>query len=92
MPLRIKLKINVTKLLKEYFFHGKNGVYVDLVGFDKPDQYGNDGFLQQDLPRDVREAGKVRAEICGSFKIMGPKPSGAPVVPVAPPPADDVKW
>ncbi len=66
----ITLKINVTKIDKSALFEGKNGKYLDLVLFDNKngtDQYGNDGFVTQDIGRERREAGE-RGPIIGNWK------------------------
>ena len=63
-------KINVTRIDKTALFEGKNGKYLDLVFFenrDGPDQYGNDGFVTQDIGRERREAGE-RGPIIGNWK------------------------
>ena len=74
------LKINVTKIDKAALFEGKNGKYLDLVLFDNRDgvdQYGNHGFVTQDIGKARREAGE-RGPIIGNWKEVGgmvPKPS-----------------
>ncbi len=35
MARPIKIKINVTRILKEYIFEGKNGKYLNLVAWPK---------------------------------------------------------
>ena len=54
MP-NFKFKIDVTKLDKSVFFHGKNGaVYCDLVAWENrggADIYGNSHAIQQDFPK-----------------------------------------
>jgi hypothetical protein len=54
-------KIDVTKIDKEGLFIGKKGKYFDFALFenrDGPDEYGNDGFMVQNLPKAQRDAGK----------------------------------
>lgn len=66
----ITLKINVTKIDKSALFTGKNGKYLDLVLHDNrdgQDQYGNDGFVTQDIGKERREAGE-RGPIIGNWK------------------------
>jgi hypothetical protein len=68
----IKLNINVTKIDKSAIHAGKNGKYIDLVCFENrngPDQYGNDGFVTQEIPRERRDAGE-RGPIIGNFKRL----------------------
>lgn len=68
----IKLSINVTRINKDRIKPGKNGKYLDLVLFDKPDQYGNAGFVCEDVTKEQREAGE-RGTIVGNWKILGSK-------------------
>jgi hypothetical protein len=73
-PLFMKtLNINVTKIDKSAIYEGKNGKYVSLVLFENKegrDQYGNDGFVTQDIGKDRRLAGE-RGPIIGNWKEMG---------------------
>lgn len=79
----ITININVTKIDKTALYDGKNGKYLSLVLWenkDGPDQYGNAGFVTQDLGKGRREAGEKGA-ILGNYKIVGqrqssPRPSG----------------
>lgn len=51
----LKLKLDVSKLDKSAFFHGKNGaIYCDLTLWenDKPDDYGNTYAAKQDMGKD----------------------------------------
>ena len=67
------LKINVTKIDKSALFEGKNGKYLDLVLFENKggvDQYGNHGFVTQDIGKQRREAGE-RGPIIGNWKEVG---------------------
>ncbi len=78
--------INVTKIDKTALYEGKNGKYLSLVFFDNkegPDQFGNDGFVTQDLGKERRMAGE-KGPIIGNWKEVGTKgPSPAPGVPNA---------
>jgi hypothetical protein len=63
-------KINVSKIDKAALFEGKNGKYLDIVLFenrDGTDQYGNDGFVVQDIPKERRDAGE-KGPIIGNWK------------------------
>ena len=63
-------KINVTRIDKSALFEGKNGKYLDVAFFendDGPDQYGNDGYIAQDIGKERRLAGE-RGEIIGNWK------------------------
>lgn len=79
----ISAKIDVTKLLKEKFFKGKNGAfYADITlleNRDGTDQYGNDFMVVQDLGKEARQAGE-KGPILGNGRILGaasPKPRTA---------------
>lgn len=67
------IKINVSKIDKDALYTGKSGKYLDLVLFDNKDgvdQYGNEGFVVQDLPKSRREAGQ-KGPIVGNWKYLG---------------------
>jgi hypothetical protein len=81
-------KINVSKIDKTALFEGKNGKYLDIVLFenrDGTDQYGNDGFVVQDISKERRDAGE-KGPIIGNWKRVEKKtqatrqsePSNAP--------------
>ena len=66
----ITCKINVTRIDKQYLFEGKTGKYLDIAlmtNKDGPDQYGNDGFIIQDIPKEKRDAGE-KGPIIGNWK------------------------
>lgn len=78
----ITLNINVTKIDKGLLYEGKNGgKYLGLALFDNKegiDQYGNNGFVVQDVGKDKRLAGE-RGPIVGNWREVGgakaaPKP------------------
>ena len=67
--------INVTRIDKTALYEGKNGKYLSLVFFDNkdgPDQFGNDGFVTQDLGKERRMAGE-KGPIIGNWKEVGTK-------------------
>jgi len=69
--MRITFKINLTRLLKAYFFKGDRGTYGDFVCFENkngPDQYGNTHFVCQDLGKEARKRGE-KGPIVGNLKI-----------------------
>ena len=71
MARPIKIKINVTKILKEYIFEGKNGKYLNLVAWPNKNgtgQYGDTHFVSQDLPTEARDEG-VQAPILGNLTL-----------------------
>lgn len=72
------VKINVTRIDKTALFDGKNGKYLDLVLWEKPDQYGNDGFVTQDIGKLRRDAGE-KGPILGNWKETQPRNQTQPV-------------
>ena len=78
MKQTIAIKIDATKLDKQRFFKGKKGTYIDLVAFvdlDQSDQYGNNGFIKQQLSQEERQSG-VDVPICGNVKVLSARPQG----------------
>lgn len=72
----IRVNIDVTKLDKSAFHEGKKGKYADLTlmtNRDGRDQYGNDGFVVQDLGKERRQAGEKGA-ILGNWKDLDLNP------------------
>lgn len=70
----IKVRIDVTKLNKEYFFKGEKGVYADVTILfnEAQDQYGCNGMVVQDVPKPVRDANKdIKGNILGNCKVFG---------------------
>jgi hypothetical protein len=66
------VRINVTKIDKSAIYEGKNGKYVDLVLFENKngeDQYGNLGFVTQDIGKERRLAGE-KGPILGNWKEL----------------------
>lgn len=71
----IKLSINVRDLLKEWLHEGEKGTYLNCTLHMKPDgevdQFGNLGFLTQDVPSVIYKAAEEKQK--GSGKdIKGP--------------------
>lgn len=67
--------INVTRIDKSALYEGKNGKYLSLVFFDNKDgqdQFGNDGFITQDIGKERRMAGE-KGPIIGNWKEVGTK-------------------
>jgi hypothetical protein len=76
----ITCNINVTRIDKAALFEGKNGKYLNLTLLDNkdgPDQYGNHGFIVQDIGQARRQAGE-KGPIIGNFKRLTPKAAPAP--------------
>lgn len=64
----ITIKLNVTKLQKEHFIHGKKGgIYADLILIEHPSDFGDDGFVAQSISKEERDAGE-RGPIVGNWR------------------------
>jgi hypothetical protein len=65
----LSVNMDVKKLQKQLFFEGQKGVYANLTILlrDEPDQYGNDGFISQDVGKEARLAGE-KGPIVGNVK------------------------
>jgi hypothetical protein len=64
----IRLKIDLTKLEKQYFFTGLKGTYVDLTMIPSRDsKYGDSHFLVQDVGQEARLQG-IKGPIVGNAK------------------------
>ena len=97
MKIGVRFKIDVTKIDKALLFKGEKGIYLDCTTFldlDQEDQYGNHGFMSQDIPKERREAGE-KGDILGNGKIFyrdgqggGQSKQGG----YQPPPDDDVPF
>lgn len=90
--------IDVTKIIKDALYKGKKGTYLNIVCHDNRegrDEYGNDGFVTQDLGKLRREAGE-KSPIIGNWKHIEkrePKPAAvAPPPPAAAEECDDVPF
>ena len=70
------LNINTAKIDKSALYEGKQGKYLSLTLMDNRDgvdQYGNDGFIVQDIGKERRLAGE-KGPIVGNWKYVGQKP------------------
>lgn len=68
----IRVKINVTRILKEHLFQGKNGKYLDLSLLplkSGPDQFGNEYTVVQDIGKEARQRGE-KGPFIGNAKVM----------------------
>jgi hypothetical protein len=88
----ITIKLNVVKLEKERFHRGEKGVYVDLVLFEKPNDF-SDGYVVQSVSKEAHDRGE-RGPICGSWQEIKKKTDQTserrpPAKPAPRPPADD---
>ncbi len=58
MKYGVRLKINVSNIKKEDLFRGKKGAYLDATLFldvDNQGQYGDNGMITQDTPKDSQD-------------------------------------
>lgn len=92
MP-NLNIKIDVTKILKEHLFAGKNGAkYLDLTVWENregEDKFGNSHMVVQALPKELREAGQ-KGPILGNAKTFGGDKRGGQQS--SPPPKGQGGW
>ena len=81
------LNIDVTKIDKTAIHEGKKGKYLALTLHDRPDEWGNAGFVTQDLGQERRKAGE-RGPILGNWKNLA-TPAAAPKTATQPKQGDD---
>jgi hypothetical protein len=71
----IKYKIDVQKINKDHLYKGAKGTYLSGVFFENkngPSEYGDDGFIVQDISKEAREAGE-KGPIIGNWRRLEPK-------------------
>lgn len=87
----INIKIDVTKILKEHLFQGKNGAkYLDITLWenrDGVDSYGNTHMAVQALPKELRDAGQ-KGPILGNGREFGQAAQRPAPRQSSPPPTD----
>lgn len=67
----IVLKIDVMKIDPKLLFPGKNGAkYLDAALVDKPNDFGDDGFISQSPSKEDRAKG-VKGPIIGNWRHVG---------------------
>lgn len=67
----INLRVDVTKINKDWLFKGEKGTYLDLVLFyrEEPDEYKTNGMVTQAVPKKVWENDRnARGNILGNCK------------------------
>ena len=72
MKIGVSLKIDVSKIEKSRLFKGQKGTYLDCTTFieiDEQDQYGNNGFISQDVSKEEKDNG-VQGNILGNVKVF----------------------
>jgi len=65
----IKVRINVKKLIRGWFFVGEKGTYLDVTVLynETQDDYGTNGMVVQDVPKEVYDKDKsVKGPILGN--------------------------
>jgi hypothetical protein len=75
----ITASINRDRIDRTGLVPGKNGTYLSIVLFENrngPDQFGNTGFIVQDLPKERRDKGE-KGPIIGNWKRIERKPDGS---------------
>jgi hypothetical protein len=90
MSNHIILKLDVTKIVKEWLFKGQKGTYLDVVVYenDATDQFGNSHVVKQSPSKDLRDQG-TKPVIIGNGKWMnsGQRPAQTRPAPGQRPPA-----
>ncbi len=72
MRIGVGVKIDVTKINKEFLFKSDKGAYLNTTVFidvDTPDKFGNHGMVTQDVPREAK-SNFERGPILGNAKIF----------------------
>lgn len=80
MKIGVSFRLNVTKIDKARLFKGAKGTYLDFTGFidlDNLDQYGNSGFIAQDITKEEKDSG-VQGNILGNSKVFWKEGGQAP--------------
>jgi len=76
----IAINIDVKKIDKAALFTGKKGTYLNMTLMENRegvDQYGNEGFIVQDIGMAQRQAGE-RGAILGNWKTVKPAQAQVP--------------
>ena len=72
MKVGLNVRIDVTKIDKSRLYKGAKGTYLDLTTYvdtTNTDQYDNNGFINQSLTKEEREAGQ-KTPILGNVKVF----------------------
>ncbi len=76
----IKYKIDVKKIDKALLYPGEKGTYLNGVFFENKNgtsEYGDDGFIVQDVTKEMREKG-IKGPIIGNWRHLQTKSTPAP--------------
>ena len=73
IPKSLSISIDLNKIDQQYIVEGKNGArYLDLKLVNTPDnEYGNDYFASQSLPKNVRDQVKATGGEYPKTPILG---------------------
>lgn len=96
------IKIDVTKINKELLFKGKTGaVYLDAALHERPNEYGDAGFITQSVDKEARARGE-KGPIIGNWRRVGedkkpaqaaaPKPAAKAATPAANDDSSDIPF
>lgn len=77
---KIRFKIDRKKIDPSALYVGKSGEYYDFTLIEKANDYGDDGFVVQDLGKARRDAGE-KGPIVGNWKYIGGNSGGRDVDP-----------
>ena len=85
----ILLKLDVTKIRKNWLFAGKKGKYLDLYvqPLREPDDYGNHWMVVQSPPKEECQKG-TKGPILGNGRTMEVRQKPTQPTPKPPPTAD----
>ena len=79
MKIGINIRVDVKKIDKARLYQGSKGTYLDMTTFvdtEEADQYGDNGFISQNVSKEEREKG-IQGRILGNCKLFykneGPK-------------------
>ena len=91
----IKYKIDVKKIDKDLLYVGEKGTYLNGVFFENKNgtgEYGDDGFIVQDVTKEMREKG-IKGPIIGNWRhLQLSKPAPKPVTAASTAEDDDIPF
>ena len=92
----IKYKIDVKKIDKALLYLGEKGTYLNGVFLENKNgtgEYGDDGFIVQDVSKEQRDQG-IKGPIIGNWRYLKPKfaPVPKPVTAASTAEDDDIPF
>lgn len=91
----IKYKIDVTKIDKALLYKGEKGTYLNGVFFENKNgtsEYGDDGYIVQEVSKEQREQG-VKGPIIGNWRhLKKSAPAPKPVTATSAAEDDDIPF